>query len=674
MRSLAVIYFLLFFGSAAAAAAAAAPPVKRALIIAIGRYPDPAKNGWPPIHCYNDIPLMTGALRFQGFTDNNITVLKDEEGTKANIETALDQLTRQCGKGDIVVILYSGHGEQLMDDNGDEPDNYDECIVPYGAVFSEDPAAFARYQSGYIRDDELGEKLAQLRNKLGKNGDLLVLMDACYSATGTRGIEDDGPRVRGGNLPMKGPGFKAGGADRQVMQQEIKGTRLDADASGFAVISAAQGKNYECVDDDGKTPVGSLTYAASKALTGTKGSMSYRAFFSKIESMMRKTSPNQRPAIETDNLDSALFKGNVTAQQPFFTINPDNSNSLELELNGGSVAGITPGSLVQLFPVGTPQAKGHTPLATGKIEETGYFKSRVLLDKPDEAIVNASPYVFVTEQAYGSDSIRLAVHHIDDMPQKVAAGLKDFPAVTTAGANAALYLDTINGNPGTWQLKDNSTGTRFGSYNIKPGDPEGMTQLKEALKVYKRYAYLKNLEVEEENLYVEVKIVFRDDKGQPDNGKLNARTNNGRLELRKGDIIFLQIANTCNRECYVNIVDLQPDGIINPLIPNRHLRNILNQPAPVVPEDCKLAPGDTLRLMNKLPIKIGPPFGPENFKIILSAEPLDLEGILTNGKNTKGVFSKMVEVFTAGDNGGRRGSYDPGQTGTVTSLPFTIVP
>src|SRR5262245_55038200 len=65
---------------------------KRALIIAIGDYPDPEKNGWRQINSTNDVPLIENALLRQNFLPQNITSLVDVQATKTGIENALNEL------------------------------------------------------------------------------------------------------------------------------------------------------------------------------------------------------------------------------------------------------------------------------------------------------------------------------------------------------------------------------------------------------------------------------------------------------------------------------------------------------------------------------------------------------------------------------------------------------
>ena len=158
---------------------------KHALIVAIGNYPKPEINNWDIINSVHDVPLIKNALLLsQQFSEKNIQVLLDSAANKNGILGAIDKLYGSVNKGDIVVIHFSSHGQQLEDDNGDEIDGLDEAIVPYGAVYNPDTDKAVEISKGYIRDDLFGEKINQLRNKLGKDGDVLIILAACHSGSG----------------------------------------------------------------------------------------------------------------------------------------------------------------------------------------------------------------------------------------------------------------------------------------------------------------------------------------------------------------------------------------------------------------------------------------------------------------------------------------------------------
>jgi len=162
-------------------AGASVGQTKRGLIVAIGDYGPGSK--WRPISSLNDVPLVRSAMQKQGFDAGNINVLKNESATKKNIIGALQDFAKNSKAGDIVIIHFSSHGQQIEDDNGDELDGYDEAIVTYGAPTEFDPD----YDfSCHIRDDELDILIKKIQAKVGKSGDVIVMADACHSGTVTR--------------------------------------------------------------------------------------------------------------------------------------------------------------------------------------------------------------------------------------------------------------------------------------------------------------------------------------------------------------------------------------------------------------------------------------------------------------------------------------------------------
>ena len=98
-----------------------------------------------------------------------------------------------------MLVYYSGHGSQWPDLDGDEPDRYDEAIVPYDA---RDPAAPAPPQGDLI-DDELHNYVARLS---AKTPNLTIIFDCCHAATGTRADPLTGltPRQVEYNRPLAG--------------------------------------------------------------------------------------------------------------------------------------------------------------------------------------------------------------------------------------------------------------------------------------------------------------------------------------------------------------------------------------------------------------------------------------------------------------------------------------
>lgn len=654
---------------------------KRALIVAIGKY-DAAKTRWPQINVDNDVLLIQEALRKQNFPTENITVLKDAAATKTGIEKALDQLAKNSSPGDVVVIHFSSHGQQLEDDGTDEMDKLDEAIVPYGAVYNSNPVEFQKYAPGYLRDDLFGEKVTAIRNTLGSKGDLLVLLDACHSGTGTRGPGT--AVVRGSKAPMVSDKFdtkKVPLKDEAGVFKENTKVKLKSDAATYVVLSGAQAQelNYETVDENRKA-VGSLSYAFSKALSTLEGTTSYRSLFASIELIMREKSPKQKPVMEGDGTDRELFGGNYVKQKAYFTIITAQSNKDAIEINGGTVSGVTEGSVVSFYQAGTVDPTGKEPLQKGKVTAARNFTATVKLDKPQDELFKKSPWAFVTELSYGNNKIKLKVNNnIPGAAAKAQTAFKDFQLVELNN-NGGLYLDT-SGSVDAWIYKYANSGIPFGDQTFSLSDTATM---KETLKRYDRFQYLQNLKFTEQGLSAKVELVFLDANKNIDEAKLASRTKLTGIELKEGDEVYLKITNTGDKKFFINIVDVQPDGKINPMLPNKNLKDKDGYPAAIRAEDCSVNKGDSLLLKN-LAITIYPPFGEETLKVFLSGEKLDLEDILTDDTNDSqsrgpgGVLNNMARVFKNSkvSNTGTRGTgstINTAQNGTIFSVGFTIVP
>ena len=148
---------------------------KRALIFAIGDYPK--ESGWRQISSKNDIQLIKNALNSQNFAD--VKVVQDQAATVKGINAALEELINKSNSGDVVVIHFSSHGEQVEDLKRHKADGMEECIVAYDAKLP-DPkvpytkAYFESLLTGYYREDLFGTYVQRLREKLGRKGDLVV--------------------------------------------------------------------------------------------------------------------------------------------------------------------------------------------------------------------------------------------------------------------------------------------------------------------------------------------------------------------------------------------------------------------------------------------------------------------------------------------------------------------
>jgi metacaspase-1 len=163
--------------------AASAKPTRRALLIGINDYPDPANrlDG-----CVNDVFLMSQILQESTFRPDEIRVVLDDRATAKGILDRLHWLLDGTKAGDERVLFYSGHGAQIPAyGSQDEVDHIDECLVPYDFDWSPERAI-------------IDKQFVEFYSQLPYDSLLVAIFDCCHSG----GMSRDGARrVRGISPP-----------------------------------------------------------------------------------------------------------------------------------------------------------------------------------------------------------------------------------------------------------------------------------------------------------------------------------------------------------------------------------------------------------------------------------------------------------------------------------------
>lgn len=128
---------------------------------------DPAHyDGWdgPLGACEADATSMEAIARSVGYTTQ---VLLTPRATRKSVSTAIEDAAGRLAAGDIFLVSYAGHGGQVPDANGDEPDAADETWCLF---------------DGELIDDEL----FHLWTRFAAGVRVLVFSDSCHSGTVTR--------------------------------------------------------------------------------------------------------------------------------------------------------------------------------------------------------------------------------------------------------------------------------------------------------------------------------------------------------------------------------------------------------------------------------------------------------------------------------------------------------
>lgn len=140
----------------------------RVFSVGINRYPtSPLQN------CVADALLMRTLFdELYAVPAIDHRVLLDNAATKQAIRDGIEWLIRDLVPGDRCVFTYSGHGTQLRDTNGDEPDRLDEALVPVDFTWSD------QFGTG-LTDDDLVKYFAPMVHGVA----CTLLIDACHSGT-----------------------------------------------------------------------------------------------------------------------------------------------------------------------------------------------------------------------------------------------------------------------------------------------------------------------------------------------------------------------------------------------------------------------------------------------------------------------------------------------------------
>lgn len=156
-----------------------ASPRRKALLIGIDEYPNPADR---LSGCVNDVFAMSATLQDCGFEPEQIRVCLNDRATAEGILSRLEWLVDGAQAGDQLVFFYSGHGARVPEyGEREEPDRLTETLVPYDFDWTPERG---------VSDEQINGFYAQLPYET----QLLMIFDCCHSGSMHR---DGAARARG---------------------------------------------------------------------------------------------------------------------------------------------------------------------------------------------------------------------------------------------------------------------------------------------------------------------------------------------------------------------------------------------------------------------------------------------------------------------------------------------
>jgi hypothetical protein len=160
-------------------------PVAQSLHIGLNTVSPAHYGGWSGelAACEADATDMQAIAKTQGMKS---TVLLTAKATRAAVLAALRAAAKALKSGDFFFLTYSGHGGQVADVTGDEPDRKDETWCLF---------------DGQLIDDELYLELSRFAAGVR----VLMLSDSCHSGTVAREVVPVHATVNGAGRPRTMP-------------------------------------------------------------------------------------------------------------------------------------------------------------------------------------------------------------------------------------------------------------------------------------------------------------------------------------------------------------------------------------------------------------------------------------------------------------------------------------
>lgn len=598
---------------------AEATPRRLALLVGISEYRQSQHQAppWRRLRSNQEVERLRQILveRYQ-FSPSDVRLLQDQDASAAGIEAAFRaHLIEQARPGDSVLFHFSGHGQQIADDNGDELDGLDESLVPADA---RDTSAESgrRYN---IRDDRIAEWLRQLTARMRRDGNVVgsitVTIDACYSGDATRRSE----RIRGrgwdpsrdGTPPSPGPSARPDGASGLLPQGQV----LE-----YVVLSAASSKQRAF---ERPTGGGYFTAALNSALVDLSSieKPTYRHLWERVVAKVWSEEDGQDPQLE-GNENAVLFGRSGSAPLQPATIGVRATRGA-LHLDSGSIEGVTNGSRYVLYQPGVDMTEPSIRLGEAIVQSVAPYSSVLAPDGDTERVLHAIAKhgARAREHAHAFQEEPLRVYW--SQPQSCSAlhaQLRRTQATTDQGATEADHDLKVTCENESRQVLLFRAGATLAMATIKH-DHQAADELAQRLRGAWYWRHLYRLRGRSSDVQVNLRLLVST-AGDSPVGDAHAASPGTFLRVRKGESVRVEVTKLSTRPLFITLLYMDARGEIDQLYPRQGASAQSMNYSPWSPPEIRpTAPGRYL------------------LKLVATTEPVDLRrALLDSAANpTRGV-------------------------------------
>jgi hypothetical protein len=629
-------------------------PGKRALLVGISKYTTSKKrvSNWSNLNTDADVNHLRQMLITKfGFERSNIKVLRLEaETTKTAIIDAFRQhLIEKTSPGDIVYFHFSGHGQQVPDDNNDEIDGYDETIVPSDYISTTDGG-------NNIRDDELIKLLEKLSEKRPAN--VTITFDSCYSGTALRGNQT----IRGGP-PAKAPVSKLSAKQDLTINEDspssLNSTLLKGEQNYVFISATNQSQLARETVNEANEAMGLFTWALIKAF-GTAGPQtSYRDLIDQIRLLVNadyngnQVRNNQDPQVE-GKLDLKVLGETALKPEPFFTLTVKTNGVVTIP--AGKLLGMTVGSRFSIHPSSTKSTAEKNQITTATIEQVEALESILNISGGGTLRNFAGARAFETEHNYGDTVLRVAYGNLAPVEKSndLVKEIRNFDPQPIKVKTIAVNRGNVKENYDVIKerydvlitqptLEDKLDGVVPADFNgliiqrqngsliekIDAGEKNIVTEVRSVLENEARRRLIVTLENTDPNISISLRIIpvrYEVDPVTKVRKVIDVgirRDSSGLMMLKKGDHLRLEVKNCGLMNAYITILNVLGNGRIGPAYPQVSQQGTMSDDYNLFKND-----GKWHRLPDDYIFVIDDVAGRESFKAIATSQPSDFSPLI----------------------------------------------
>ncbi len=317
-------------------------------------------------------------------------------------------------EGAQILFHFSGHGSQMPDWTGTEPDGQNETLV------AQDSRLPGHYD---IPDKTLAAMLERLAERRGASN-LTVILDSCHSGSATRDLSLDGVAstrfhpaderrpppdldaewLQGESArPTGGSGWAQ--ATARVPYVLLAGCRDSEEAAELALLLDEQG-------DGEMVTHGAMSYFLLDYLTHKlTPTTTYRDLHEAVAAKVAARFPRQMPQCEGQR-ERTIFGGATIHRDPFLSVREVHKGG-QVTLDGGVLHGLRVGTRLALYPPDTrraDEAAAQPPLATVEVLSASATSAQARPVEPAAASIPLLARALVTDSVQEGARLRIALH------------------------------------------------------------------------------------------------------------------------------------------------------------------------------------------------------------------------------------------------------------------------